>query len=275
MLLLMITNKRQGQCANNIIDNAGFESGVDSDWWNWHDSSPTAYAFSTSDDAFMGDSSAKISVLIDTDSIAGGQGGEYNSRPQMNAITGGEFYEISFAAKSTEPNTSMSIFVKDENDSWVLLHSDFVTVGTSWTMVSTLFQADMTRPDVHIEIKVYNGDFHVPYDVWIDEVSMCEVDIKTNTCPDNLVSNPGFEEGISTDWGNWHGNNPMGYAFETSTDAYLGDSSALSRVLLDSELLSGPGEYNSRPQTPATVDSQNYKISIWGISIEANTTITG
>ena len=106
-LLLLLTSLLMGwslnanaQCPDTIISNGGFEQGM-MDWWNWHDNSPDAYSFTISSDAFMGDSSAAINVLVDTDSIPGGQGGEYNSRPQTNPVTGGEFYEISFAAKGT------------------------------------------------------------------------------------------------------------------------------------------------------------------------------
>ena len=81
LFLVIFALSLTAQCPDNIISNGGFEAGNGVDWWNWHDNSPDAYTFGNSDDAFEGDSSAVINILVDTDDIPGGQGGEYNSRP--------------------------------------------------------------------------------------------------------------------------------------------------------------------------------------------------
>ncbi|MBX2877972.1 MAG: carbohydrate binding domain-containing protein [Saprospiraceae bacterium] len=261
------------QCETNPLTNAGFDLGASVDWWSWHDNSPDAYTFASSDDVYSGDSSAVINVLMDTDLIPGGQGAEYNSRPQAIPITAGEFYEIRFASKSTLENTTVIVYIKDENDNWIQLHREELVVGTDWTVVSSIFQADVDREDVHLELKVYNEDFHEAYSVWFDEVSVCPATISTLTCDDNIVGNPGFESGIDTEWGNWHSNNPDAYTFETSTDAYIGNSSALIRVLKSSSEITGAGEYNSRPQESAIEEGQNYELTVVAKSSLENTTI--
>ena len=264
----------RGQCENSIIDNGSFESGIDTAWWNWHDNSPDSYSFATSSDAYSGDSSAVINVLMDTDLIPGGQGGEYNSRPQMNAITGGQFYEIQFYAKSTVDSTRIPLYVKDENDGWVLLHSDQTPmVGTEWTQVTSRWQADTDRDDVHVEIKVYNDGFHDPYSVFIDEVSICQVEVLTNTCEGNLVANPGFEDGANMDWWNYHGGEESDYAFSTGEEGAVGNASGKISVLKPGAELTGAGEFNSRPQVSPVVADQNYKVSLFGKSTIENTTI--
>lgn len=268
-----MSSQLAAQCADNPITNAGFESGAFADWWNWHDGDPDAYSFESSDDAYAGDSSAVIRVLVDTDQINGGQGGEFNNRPQTIPVVGGEFYEISLATKSTLDDTQIAVWVKDENDGWITIHNTTLTVGTEWSVVSTIFQADVDREDVHIELKTRNEDFHEPYSVWFDEVAICQVEINTFTCADNIVTNPGFEDGADVDWWNWHGNNPDGYSFETSTESFIGDGSALIRTLVPSSELSGAGEFNSRPQVSPVVADQNYRVSVIGKSTVENTAI--
>ena len=199
--------------------------------------------------------------------------GNTTAVPQTNPVIGGQFYEISFAAKSTLENTQLPIYIKDENDGWILLHSDVVTVGTEWTQVSSLYQADTDRADVHLEIKVYNGDFHEPYSVWIDAVSICLTEVLTNTCSDNLVANPGFEDGADVDWWTWHGGDETDYAFSTGAEGALGNASAQIDVLKAGADLSGAGEYNSRPQVSPVVAEQNYKVTVIGKSTLENTTI--
>ncbi|MEO1450036.1 MAG: carbohydrate binding domain-containing protein, partial [Bacteroidota bacterium] len=262
----------RAQCGDTLINNGGFEAGM-TDWWTWHGNAPDDYAFYLSDDSFMGDSSAVIDVLVDSDSIAGGAA-EYNNRPQTIPVVGGQFYEISFAAKATVANVNVQVNVKDENDSWFTLHSEPVAVGTDWGMVTTMFQADQNRADVHIELSVFNGDINVPYQVFMDEICMTSVEISTVTCDDNLVDNPGFEDGVATDWWNWHSNNPTAYAFVGSDDAFVGDSSAKVQVLLHSDDISGPAEYNSRPQESAIVDGQNYNLSFAAKSSVENTEVS-
>ena len=260
------------QCTDNIVTNSGFEDGM-TDWWNWHDNSPDSYTFELSADAFTGDSSLVINVLQDTDLIPGGQGGEYNSRPQTNAVIGGQFYEIKFYAKSTLDNTQIPIYIKDENDGWILLHNDILTVGTDWTEVTSIWQADMDRADIHLEIKVFNDDFHQPYSVYIDDVSICLTEILTNTCSDNIVTNPGFESGIESDWWTWHGGDETDYTFETSTESELGNASAEISILKPSSELTGAAEFNSRPQMSPVVAGQNYRVTAWAKSTVENTTI--
>ena len=267
------TTSLSAQCDDNPITNAGFEQGAFTDWWNWHDGDPDAYSFETSADAYAGDSSAVINVLVDTDLINGGQGGEFNNRPQMIPVVGGEFYEISMAAKSSLADTEIAVWVKDENDAWTTLFNTSITIGTDWDIYTVTFQADVDRPDVHIEMKTRNEDFHEPYSVWFDEVAICQVAINTFTCSDNIVTNPGFEDGADVDWWNWHGNNPDGYSFESSADSYLGDGSALIRVLLPSADLVGAGEFNSRPQVSPVVAGQNYRVTVIGKSTLENTVI--
>ncbi len=272
-LVLLLSPGLFAQCPDNIIANGGFESGAFTDWWNWHDNSPDSYTFATSDDAYTGDSSAVINILEDTDLIPGGQGGEYNSRPQTNPVIGGQFYEIKFYAKSTVENTQIPIYIKDENDGWILLHSDVGLVGTDWTEVSSIYQADTDRADIHLEIKVYNGDFHEPYSVFIDDVSICQVEILTNTCQDNIVTNPGFEDGADVDWWTWHGGDETDYAFSTAMEGAVGNASAKISVLKPSSELTGAGEFNSRPQVSPVVAGQNYEVTIWGKSTVENTVI--
>lgn len=273
LLLMGISTGLFAQCADNLISNGGFEDGIGVDWWNWHDNSPDAYAFETSTDAFSGDSSAVIHVLVDTDNIPGGQGGEYNSRPQTNGVIGGQFYEISFMAKSTIDGATVPFYIKDENDSWILLHSDVGTVGTEWTQVTSIWQADTDRADVHLELKVYNGDIHEPYSVWLDDVTMCLTQVLTNTCADNIVTNPGFEDGIAVDWWTWHGGDETDYTFSDGGAGALGNGSAQISVLKASSELTGAGEYNSRPQVSPVVAGQNYRVTVIGKSTVENTTI--
>ncbi len=261
-------------CANNVLANGGFEDGAFTDWWTWHDGDPLAYVFETSTDAFVGSSSAKIEVLVPSDSLTGTNGAEFNSRPQTNAIVAGESYTLEFTAKSTQDSTDIYFFIKDENDSWATVFSETYTVGADWTTISTPWIPDSSRNDVHVEIKVYNPDFDMPYSIWLDEVAICAPDttppVATLTCDENVVTNPGFESGVDTDWWNWHSNNPDSYSFETSDMAYVGDSSALIRVLDSSTNITGPAEYNSRPQVTA-LDTGSYQLTFWAKSTEANT----
>ncbi|MEM6346443.1 MAG: carbohydrate binding domain-containing protein [Bacteroidota bacterium] len=261
----------QAQCPDTLISNGGFEMGM-SDWWTWHGGDQDAHSFEISDDAFMGDSAAVINVLEPADSITGGAA-EYNNRSQVIPVVGGDFYEISLAAKSTLPNTEIRINVKDEFDSWATVYTETFMIDTAYSMISGIFQADVDRADVHVEIAVYNGGFQQPYSVTIDAVCMSVQDIATNTCADNLVANPGFETGAGDNWWNWHSNNPTAYSFETGSDAYLGDSSALIRVLVPSDQVTGPAEINSRPQVSAIADSQNYKITFFAKSSEPATEV--
>lgn len=270
---LVFSLNLSAQCPDNIISNSGFEDGIDVDWWNWHDNSQDFYSFASSDDSYTGDSSAVINVLADTDLIPGGQGGEFNSRPQMNPVIGGQFYEIKFYAKSTLANTNLPIYIKDENDGWILLHSDVLSVGTEWTEVTSMFQADTDRADIHLEIKVYNGDFHEPYSVWIDDVTICQVEILTNTCADNIVTNPGFEDGADVDWWTWHGGDETDYTFSTAEEGALGNASAKLSIMKASSDLTGTGEFNSRPQVSPVVAGQNYRVTVWGKSTVENTII--
>lgn len=272
MIFMSLAIGLTAQCTDNIITNGGFENGM-TDWWNWHDNSPDAYTFELSADAFMGDSSVVINVLVDTDSIPGGQGAEYNSRPQTNGVIGGQFYEVKFYAKSTLPNTNVPFYMRDENDNWAVLHSAVGVVGTDWTEVTTLWQADVDRADTHIEIKVFNADFHEPYSVYIDDVSICLTEVLTNTCADNIVANPGFEDGANAEWWTWHGGDDTDYAFETGTEGAVGNASAKISVLKPSGDLTGTGEYNNRPQMSAVVAGQNYRVTTWAKSTEENTTI--
>lgn len=261
------------QCPDNIILNGGFEENAFSDWWNWHDNSPESYSFSTSNEAYTGDSSVVINVLEDTDLIPGGQGAEYNSRPQTNPVIGGQWYEIKFYAKSTLPNTTVRLDIKDENDGWIWLHDDAGVVGTEWTEFTSLWQADTDRPDIHLEIKIYNADFSEPYSVYFDDVTMCQTEVLTNTCSDNVVDNPGFEDGADVDWWNWHGGDETDYSFSTATEGIVGNASAKIEVLKPSDELTGAGEINSRPQTSPVVAGQNYRATVWAKSTEENTTI--
>ncbi|MEL6670620.1 MAG: carbohydrate binding domain-containing protein [Bacteroidota bacterium] len=272
LVLMVAGTGLYAQCPDTLINNGGFEEGL-TDWWTWHGGDQASAAFSLSTDAFTGDSSAMISILKPADSIAGGAA-EYNCRPQTIPVTGGKFYEITFAGKSTRAATEVRVNVKDENDSWFTVTNQTVLIDTVWAMYSVVYQADSDRGDVHLEFQVYNATFQSPYDVLLDSIGMCESVVLTNTCDENLITNPGFESGVNTDWWNWHSNNPTAYEFVTSGEAYLGDSSAMIRVLLPSDSISGPGEYNSRPQTAAIADSQNYKISLWGKSSVPNTTVS-
>ncbi|MEO0897482.1 MAG: carbohydrate binding domain-containing protein [Bacteroidota bacterium] len=273
VLLLGFNGALFAQCPDTIISNGGFEQGI-VDWWTWHGGAGAeSYAFYTSDDAFAGDSSVVIDILEDADSIAGGAA-EYNSRPQTNPVTGGEFYELSFAAKSTVAGAFVRVNIKDENDSWFTVHSEAVAIDTVWGIVSTVFQADVNRADVHVELTVFNGDIHVPYKVFLDEVCMAQTVVTTTTCADNLVDNPGFEDGAYSQWWNWHSNNPDAYEFLTSSDSYIGDSAAMIRVVKSGVDITGPGEYNNRPDTTsALVDSQNYKVTFFAKSTEPNTEV--
>jgi len=265
-LLLVLGSALQAQCDNSILTNGDFEQGASVDWWNWHDNSEEFYSFATSDDSFSGDSSAVINVLQATSLIPGGQGGEYNSRPQTNPVVGGEFYEISFYAKSTVADTKLPIYIKDENDGWILLFSDVATVGTDWTQFTTTWQADTDRPDVHLELKVYNADFDQAYSVFFDAISICQVEILTNTCADNIVTNPGFESGADMDWWNWHGGEMTDYTFTTATEGSVGNASAQISVTKPTSDLTGAGEINSRPQVSPVVADQNYRVSFWARS---------
>lgn len=272
-LLVALQSPLSAQCNNNVLSNGSFESGSTTDWWSWHDNSPNAYTFGTSADAVDGDSSAVINV-VDISAIVGGQGAEYNSRPQTNPVTGGEWYEIRFFAKSTRPDTRISIYVKDENTGWTLLHQDLTHyVGTDWTEVTSLWKPDIDRADVHLELKVYNETFDQPYSVWFDAVSICNTQVLTNTCSDNVVANPGFEEGAFNNWWTWHGGEATDYGFEEGTTGYLGAKSARINVLKPSAQLSGAGEFNSRPQVSPVTGGQNYKVSLAGISTLPNTVL--
>ena len=272
VLLISWNSKIHAQCADTLVNNGGFEAGFANDWWSWHGGAPDAYAFTLSDDAFAGDSSAVISILVPADSITGGAA-EYNSRPQDIPVTGGEFYEISLAAKSTVAGASIRINVKDENDNWVTIHSETLAIDTTWGVVTSTFQADVDRADVHLELTVFNADIQEPYQVFMDEICVAGVVVTTNTCADNLIANPGFESGANTDWWNWHGNNPDSYEFKTSAEAFIGDSSAMIRVLDASANITGPGEFNSRPQVSALVDSQNYEVKFYAKSTVENTEV--
>lgn len=270
LLLGIIPTAMDAQCPDSLVTNGGFEDGL-TEWWNWHGGDSAAYSFEVSDDAYSGDSSAMIDVLKSTGDIAGGAG-EYNNRSQTIPVVGGTYYRYSAVLKSTVPNTSVRLNVKDENDSWFTLLTESVTVDTVWTPVSILFQADVDRADVHMEIAVYNDGFD-PYTVWIDDVDLCSENITTLTCADNLLQNPGFEDGLTDAWGNWHGGDATDYLFSTSSDSYLGDSAAMISVLKSSDMVTGAGEINSRPGVSAIVDSQNYKITLFGKSTEPNTEI--
>jgi len=247
-------------CDNNVVANPGFEMGR-TDWWDWHGGSDSAYVFGLSDDAYLGDSSVFIQVLETNPTGTG----EYNSRPQMSPVVGGEFYQISMFGKSTAENTNVQIWVKDENDSWFTLFNGEVTFGTEWSEHSLVFQADMDRADIHLEIKVFNQDF-APYTVFFDEVSVCQIDITTNTCPENVVDNPGFEDGATTNWWTWHGGDETDYAFETSMDAIVGVQSAVLKVLKPTSEITGTGEFNSRPQVSPIKEGQNYRVNVWAKS---------
>lgn len=272
LLSCMGSSLLHAQCGDTLITNGGFEAGL-TDWWTWHGGAPDAYAFYLSDDSFMGDSSAVIDVLVDSDSISGGAA-EYNNRAQVIPVVGGEFYEISFAAKASVANVNVRINVKDEFDSWFTVHSELVAVDTVWGMLSTTFQADANRGDVHLEFALFNADIHEPYQIYLDEICMTTIEISTNTCADNLVANPGFEDGVNSDWWNWHSNNPTAYAFVGSDDAYIGDSAAKVQIMLHSDSISGPAEYNSRPQVSPVVDSQNYKVTFFAKSSVENTEVS-
>jgi len=266
-VLLVLGSSLHAQCDSTILTNGDFEQGAFTDWWNWHDNSETSYSFATSDDSFSGDSSAVINVLESTDLIPGGQGGEFNSRPQTNPVVGGQFYEISFYGKSTLPDTRLPIYIKDENDGWVQLFSDVAVVGTEWTLFSTTWQADTDRPDVHLELKTYNAEFDQPYSVFFDAVTFCPVEIATNTCEGNLVTNPGFEGGIETDWWNYDGGEASDYTFSTAAEGRVGNASARVSVNKPTADLNGSGEFNSRPQTAsAVVAGQNYRVTVWAKS---------
>lgn len=252
-------------CANNLLDNPSFEAfqNATTNWWSWHGGTESAFSFYASDDAFYGDSSAVIEVLIPTDDIPSGPA-EYNSRPMITPIAGGEFYEVHFAAKSTVDQTNVQILVRDEFDSWATIHSQDMTITTEWAEYSFLFQADVNRDDVHLELKIYNAGFD-PYAVHFDEVAICPSNPSTATCAENLVTNPGAENGMM-DWWTWHGGEPSDYEFAVSDDGAVADSSLVIQVLKPTVDLIGAGQYNSRPQVSPVVDGQNYKVSVWAKS---------
>ncbi|NJC28238.1 carbohydrate binding domain-containing protein [Neolewinella antarctica] len=262
-----------GQCDNSIISNGSFEEGTSTGWGTWHNNSPNSYSFETSTEANTGSSSAAINILVPTDQIPGTQGAEYNSRPQTNPVVAGEEYTIRFFAKSTVDSTKVTFFLKDEFDGFKQLHGDTDTVGTEWTEITSTWTADSSRADIHLEIKVYNADFDQPYSLYIDDVSVCppaEV-VSSNTCADNLVANPGFEDGATTSWGTWHGGTESDYAFSTGTEGYVGNASAKISVLKPGAELNGTGEFNSRPQVSPVVAGQNYEVSLYAKSTLADT----
>lgn len=252
-------------CASNLISNPGFETFPNAlaDWWNWHGGTEEAYAFYASADAAEGDSSAVMDILWASNDITTGPA-EYNNRGMIIPVAGGEFYEVSFAAKSTIDQSNIQVWVKDEFDSWFTIYNTDFTITTEWTNYSFLFQSDADRDDIHLELKVFNEGFQ-PYKVFFDEVAICPSDPSTITCADNLISNPGGEDGL-TDWWNWHGGDETDYAFEQSSEAAVGSSSLLIKVLKPTAEITGTGEFNSRPQVSPVVAGQNYSVSVWAKS---------
>ncbi|MEM9546178.1 MAG: carbohydrate binding domain-containing protein [Bacteroidota bacterium] len=251
------------QCADNLVANGGFEDGM-TNWWNWHDNNPDAYSFTLDTMAYSGDSSAAINVLVGAGDLTSFQGGEYNNRPDEVPVTAGVPYQISFAVKSSVPDAMVSVWIKDENDSWFTLHNEFFTVGTEWQVVTSEFTSDVDRADVHMELKVYSENINEPYTVWFDDVFICDATPKTATCETNLLANPGFEgfPNGTAEWWTWHGGTAEAYAFYASDDAFYGDSSAVIDVLWPSDdITTGPAEYNNRGMVVPVVGGEFYEVN--------------
>jgi len=252
------------QCADNLISNGSFEEGA-ANWGTWHDNNPEAYSFAYDSDAYSGDSSAVINVLVDSGTLTSFQGGEYNNRPDIISVTGGETYEISFAVKSSMPNANVSAWIKDEFDGWFTLHNEFFTVSdTEWQVLTTQFTPTVDRTDVHLELKVYSENISVPYTIKFDDVYICKLVSVTQTCETNLIDNAGFENfpNGSEGWGSWHGGTESAFAFYTSDDAFVGDSSAVLETLVPSDdIPTGPAEYNNRPMIIPVIEGEFYEIN--------------
>ncbi len=261
--ILCLNTVLNAQCADNLVANGGLEDGMEN-WWNWHDNNPDAYSFTLSDDAFSGDSSIAINVLVDADSLTSFQGGEYNNRPAVMPVTAGVTYEISFTAKSSVADAMISVWVKDEFDNWTTLLNEFYTVGTEWETFTTQITPMTDRADIHMELKVYSADVHEPYTVLFDEIYLCDATYATETCETNLLTNPGFEAFPSAleDWWTWHGGTEDAYSFYASDDGYHGDSSAVLEVLWPTnDITTGPAEYNNRGMVVPVTGGEFYEVS--------------
>ena len=260
--LLLFAAGATAQCADNLTANGGFEAGM-TNWGNWHDNNPDAYSFALDSNAYAGDSSVVINVLVDSDSLTSFQGAEYNNRPDSVSVTAGVTYQISFAVRSSVQNAQVSAWIKDEYDSWFTVHSEFFTVDTGWQILTTEFTPTVDRADVHLELKVYSADINEPYSVWFDEVYICDATPKTETCATNILDNPGFEgfPNGTAGWWTWHGGTESAFAFYASDDAYFGDSSAVIETLVPSdEIMTGAAEYNNRGMTLPVVGGEFYEI---------------
>jgi len=251
------------QCADNLVANGGFEAGM-TNWWNWHDNNPDAYTFTLDSNAYAGDSSVSINVLVDSDSLTSFQGGEYNNRADSMAVSAGVTYEVSFAVKSSVQDAMVSVWIKDEFDGWFTLHNEFFTVDTGWQVLTTEFTPAVDRADIHLELKVYSADIHQPYSVSFDEIYICDATPKTATCATNLLDNPGFEgfPNGTDQWWTWHGGTESAFAFYASDDAYFGDSSAVLETLWNSDTIpTGPAEYNNRGMEIPVVAGEFYEVT--------------
>jgi len=261
-LLLCTIGQANGfsQCANNLITNGDFETGM-TDWWNWHDNNPDAYGFTMSDDAYAGDSSVAINVLVPSSDLTSFQGGEFNNRPMTIPVIAGVPYTASVAVKSSVADAMVSLWIKDENDGWFTLANEFFTVGTDWQVITMEFVSEMDRADIHLEMKAYTEGMEMPYTILFDEAAVCDNTPTDATCEDNLVSNPSFEEGLA-EWWNWHGGTEEAFAFYASNDAYFGDSSAVLETLISSDMIStGAAEYNNRGMVIPVTAGQFYEIN--------------
>jgi len=261
--MMSFASQATAQCADNSVSNGGLEEGM-TNWWNWHDNNPDGYSFTLSSDAFAGDSSIAINVLVDSDSLTSFSGGEYNNRPQTIPVTADVTYEVSFAVKSTVPDAMVSAWVKDENDSWFTLQNEFFTVDTVWQVLTTQFTSTVDRADIHLELKAYSADINEPYTVLFDEIYICDATPKTATCETNLVGNSGFEAfpNALADWWTWHGGTEEAFAFYASDDAYFGDSSAvLETILASDDIPTGPAEYNNRGMIIPVLEGEFYEVN--------------
>jgi hypothetical protein len=252
----------QAQCANNLANNGGFEDGM-TNWWNWHDNNPDAYSFTLDSNAYAGDNSASINVLLDADSLTNFEGGQYNTRPDSIPVKAGVTYQISFAVKSSIENAMVSVLIKDEFDSWATVFNESFTVDTVWQVLTTEFTPTVDRADVHLELRVYSADIHAPYTVSFDEVYICDATPKTATCETNAFDNPGFEgsPNATAGWWTWHGGTESAFAFYASDDAYYGDSSAVLETLVPSdEITTGAAQYNNRSMEIPLVGGEFYEL---------------
>ena len=177
--------EEDGLDACNLLDYPGFESlSYQNAWVHYDGGVPgSSYLFLNDDEVYEGRFSARLAI-----NYTAGSGAFLSSNRRFKSLDSLKYYTLSCRIKSSVDSAKLRVLVLRRAPYTVALNT-FIELDNEWSSYTFTFQAPGNWTEAYVRFIARNYWIQEEYDIFFDEVKLCESDTPPVSGPGGISQN--------------------------------------------------------------------------------------